>query len=293
MEMAPTAEPESPAPCTAAGAKADMRRDSCIPVLSQRFPTIDGMLDETLQPSDESYDVSDVEAFAAAHQSPSDTMGDGTAAAPTLSKPGLLVMDVDSTLIDEEVIDELGEAAGSGDEIAKITERAMRGEIEFCDALRERVALLKGLPVSVFDTVHDKLHFTNGALALIDELHRHGWKVGVVSGGFHEVVDRLAAEGHIDHWLANRLEVVDGALTGKVLGNIVCKTVKLHALQAWAARDGVPMSQTVAVGDGANDIPMIQAAGLGIAFCAKPKTQLAAHESINERDLTKVLDFLR
>ena len=140
------------------------------------------MLDETLQPSDESYDVSDVEAFAAAHQSPSDTMGDGTAAAPTLSKPGLLVMDVDSTLIDEEVIDELGEAAGSGDEIAKITERAMRGEIEFCDALRERVALLKGLPVSVFDTVHDKLHFTNGALALIDELHRHGWKVGVVSG---------------------------------------------------------------------------------------------------------------
>ena len=251
------------------------------------------MLDETLQPSDESYDVSDVEAFAAAHQSPSDTMGDGTAAAPTLSKPGLLVMDVDSTLIDEEVIDELGEAAGSGDEIAKITERAMRGEIEFCDALRERVALLKGLPVSVFDTVHDKLHFTNGALALIDELHRHGWKVGVVSGGFHEVVDRLAAEGHIDHWLANRLEVVDGALTGKVRGNIVCKTVKLHALQAWAARDGVPMSQTVAVGDGANDIPMIQAAGLGIAFCAKPKTQLAAHESINERDLTKVLDFLR
>lgn len=140
------------------------------------------MLDETLQPSDESYDVPDVEVFAAAHQSPSDTMGDGTAAAPTLSKPGLLVMDVDSTLIDEEVIDELGEAAGSGDEIAKITERAMRGEIEFCDALRERVALLKGLPVSVFDTVHDKLHFTNGALALIDELHRHGWKVGVVSG---------------------------------------------------------------------------------------------------------------
>ena len=172
------------------------------------------MLDETLQPSDESYDVSDVEAFAAAHQSPSDTMGDGTAATPTLSKPGLLVMDVDSTLIDEEVIDELGEAAGSGDEIAKVTERAMRGEIEFCDALRERVALLKGLPVGVFDTVRDKLRFANGALALIDELHRHGWKVGVVSGGLHEVVDRLAAEGHIDHWLANRLEVVDGALTG-------------------------------------------------------------------------------
>ncbi|NMM99953.1 phosphoserine phosphatase [Bifidobacterium sp. DSM 109958] len=212
--------------------------------------------------------------------------------APTLSRPGLLVMDVDSTLIDEEVIDELGEAAGCGERIAEVTERAMRGELEFCDALRARVALLKGLPVSVFDTVYEHLHFTNGALALIDELHAHGWKVGVVSGGFHEVVDRLAADARIDYWLANRLGVADGALTGEVLGDIVCKTVKLHALQQWAKRDGIPMDQTVAVGDGANDIPMIQAAGLGIAFCAKPKTQLAAPEAINERDLTKVLDFL-
>ena len=222
--------------------------------------------------------------------------GDGTwgfPEPPTLAEPGLLVMDVDSTLIDEEVIDELGEAAGCGERIAEVTERAMRGELEFCDALRARVALLEGLPVSVFDTVHDKLHFTNGALELIDTLHAHGWKVGVVSGGFHEVVDRLAEETHIDHWLANRLEVRDGHLTGKVLGDIVSKTVKLHALCAWAKRDGIDMAQTVAVGDGANDIPMIQAAGLGIAFCAKPKTQLAAPESITERDLTRVLDFLR
>lgn len=216
-----------------------------------------------------------------------------TVSLPTLAQPGLLVMDVDSTLIDEEVIDELGEAAGCGEEIAAVTERAMRGELEFCDALRARVALLKGLPVSVFDTVHDKLHFTQGALELIDTLHEHGWKVGVVSGGFHEVVDRLAAEGHIDYWIANRLEVEDGRLTGKVVGEIVCKTVKLHALQAWAQRLGVPISQTVAVGDGANDIPMIQAAGLGLAFCAKPKTQLAADDAINERDLRRVLDFLR
>lgn len=225
-----------------------------------------------------------------------DDDGDGTATGnpmPTLSKPGLLVMDVDSTLIDEEVIDELGEAAGKGEEIADVTERAMRGELEFCDALRARVALLEGLPVSVFDTVHDKLHFTRGSLELIDTLHEHGWKVGVVSGGFHEVVDRLAAEGHIDLWIANRLDVVDGRLTGKVLGEIVCKTVKLHALRAWAERLGVPMSQTVAVGDGANDIPMIQAAGLGLAFCAKPKTQLAADESINDRDLRHVLEYLR
>lgn len=211
---------------------------------------------------------------------------------PTLSRPGLLVMDVDSTLIDEEVIDQLGEAAGCGEQIAAVTERAMRGELEFCEALRARVALLKGLPVSVFDTMHDSLHFTNGALELIDALHAHGWKVGVVSGGFHEVVDRLAEEAHIDYWLANRLEVADGMLTGKVVGEIVCKTVKLHALQAWARRDGVPMSQTVAVGDGANDIPMIQAAGLGIAFCAKPKTQLAADQAINERDLMQVLPLL-
>lgn len=213
--------------------------------------------------------------------------------APTLAEPGLLVMDVDSTLIDEEVIDQLGEAAGCGAEIAEVTERAMRGELEFCEALRARVALLKGLPVSVFDTVYQSLHFTNGALALIDELHAHGWKVGVVSGGFHEVVDRLAADARIDFWLANRLEVIDGRLTGRVVGDIVCKTVKLHALQTWAQQCDVPMGQTVAVGDGANDIPMIQAAGLGVAFCAKPKTQLAAHHAINERDLTQVLPLLR
>lgn len=219
-------------------------------------------------------------------------LGGSADSVPTLAEPGLLVMDVDSTLIDEEVIDELGEAAGSGEEIAKVTERAMRGELEFCDALRARVALLEGLPVSVFDTVHDKLHFTKGALELINTLHAHGWKVGVVSGGFHEVVDKLAAEGHIDYWIANRLEVADGRLTGKVLGEIVCKTVKLHALREWAKQLDIPMSQTVAVGDGANDIPMIQAASLGIAFCAKSKTQLAADEAINDRDLMHVLDYL-
>lgn len=253
------------------------------------------MVDETLQPSDESrgsYDTAEVNA-AAATRGWGASASAGMTAYPTLDRPGLLVMDVDSTLIDEEVIDELGEAAGCGAEIASVTERAMRGELEFCEALRARVALLRGLPVSVFDTVYDHLHFTNGAVDLIDELHRHGWKVGAVSGGFHEVVDRLAEEARLDFWLANRLEVEDGRLTGRVVGDIVCKTVKLHALQAWAKRCGVPASQTVAVGDGANDIPMIQASGLGIAFCAKPKTQLAAHASINERDLMKVLDFLR
>ena len=201
-------------------------------------------------------------------------------------------MDVDSTLIDEEVIDELGEAAGCGERIAAVTERAMRGELDFREALRARVALLKGLPVRVFDEVYQRIHFTNGAHELIDTLHAHGWHVGVVSGGFHEVVDRLADDAHIDYRLANRLEVRDGLLTGNVLGEIVTKQVKLDSLHAWADELGLPMSQTVAMGDGANDIPMIMEAGLGIACCAKPKTRDAAPAAITTRDLRLVLDFL-
>ena len=191
-------------------------------------------------------------------------------------------MDVDSTLIDEEVIDELGEAAGCGERIAAVTERAMRGELDFREALRARVALLKGLPIRVFDEVYQRIHFTNGAHELIDTLHAHGWHVGVVSGGFHEVVDRLADDAHIDYRLA-----------GNVLGEIVTKQVKLDSLHAWADELGLPMSQTVAMGDGANDIPMIMEAGLGIAFCAKPKTRDAAPAAITTRDLRLVLDFLR
>ena len=199
-------------------------------------------------------------------------------------------MDVDSTLIDEEVIDELGEAAGCGERIAAVTERAMRGELDFREALRARVALLEGLPVSVFDEVYRRIHFTNGAHELIDTLHAHGWRVGVVSGGFHEVVDRLADDAHIDYRLANRLEIRNGVLTGKVAGRIVTKQVKLDCLHTWADDLGLPMGRTVAMGDGANDIPMIQEAGLGIAFCAKPKTAPAA---ITTRDLRLVLDLLK
>lgn len=212
---------------------------------------------------------------------------------PTLSQPGLLVMDVDSTLIDEEVIDELGAAAGIGGQIASITARAMNGELDFREALQARVALLKDLPASVFDDVYRRVHFTHGALDLIDALHAHGWKVGVVSGGFHEVVDRLAADVHLDFWIANRLEAADGCLTGHVLGDIVTKDVKLQSLRDWASRMGISMGQTVAVGDGANDLPMIHAAGLGVAFCAKPAVQADAPHRVNERDLTRILDFLR
>lgn len=215
------------------------------------------------------------------------------ASRPSLARPGLLVMDVDSTLIDEEVIDELGAAAGCGARIAEVTERAMRGELDFAEALRARVRLLEGLPTSVFAQVRQRIHITRGAVELIRTLHAHGWTVGVVSGGFHEVVDQLVAETGIDHVIANRLEVRDGRLTGRVEGPIVTKETKLASLRAWARLDGVPMERTVVVGDGANDIPMIRAAGLGIAFCAKPATRAAAPHAIDTRDLTLVLDFLR
>ncbi len=212
---------------------------------------------------------------------------------PTLSRPGLLVMDVDSTLIDEEVIDELGAAAGVGAEIASVTAQAMNGELDFREALKARVALLKGLPTSIFDQVYHSVHFTNGALDLIDALHAHDWKVGVVSGGFHEVVDRLAQDARLDFWIANRLESDSGELTGQVLGRVVTKDVKLESLRDWANQMGIDMAQTVAVGDGANDLPMIHAAGLGVAFCAKPKVQLEAEHCLNERNLVKILDFLK
>lgn len=202
-------------------------------------------------------------------------------------------MDVDSTLIDEEVIDLLGEAAGAGARVAEITARAMAGELDFAEALRARVALLEGLPSSVFAEVRNAVHFTNGALELIRVLHDHGWTVGVVSGGFHEVVDDLVSSAGIDHALANRLEVVDGVLTGRVDGPVVTRDLKRRSLITWADEDHVPMCQTVALGDGANDIPMILQAGLGVAFCAKPAVRAAAPRAIAERDLMRVLDLLR
>lgn len=204
----------------------------------------------------------------------------------------LVVMDIDSTLINEEVIDLLGEASGHGDLIAHITERAMRGEIDFKQALRERVALLKGLSTDVFAQVLAQTHFTDGALEFVDECHNRGWKVGVVSGGFHEVADSLVEQAHLDHCLANRLVVRDGHLTGEVDGDIVTKESKLAALRTWAESDGVPMDRTVAIGDGANDIPMILASGIGIAFCAKPVVREAAPHSITTRDLRLAMQVI-
>ena len=205
---------------------------------------------------------------------------------------GLLVMDVDSTLIMEEGIDLLGEEAGVGAQVAAITERAMRGELDFEAALRERVTLLKGLPEDIFARIAERIHFTPGAEDLVKELHKRGYKVGLVSGGFHETVDRLAEQLGIDYVKANRLEIQQGFLTGQVLGEIVTKDTKLAMLKAWAAENKLELNQTIAMGDGANDLPMIQAAGIGIAFMAKPIVREQAPYQIQERNLYRVIDFL-
>lgn len=205
---------------------------------------------------------------------------------------GLLVMDVDSTLIIEEGIDLLGEEAGVGAQVAAITERAMRGELGFEVALRERVALLKGLPEEICARIAERIHFTPGAEDLVKELHKRGYKVGLVSGGFHETVDRLAEQLGIDYVKANRLEIQQGFLTGQVLGEIVTKDTKLAMLKAWAAENMLELNQTIAMGDGANDLPMIQAAGIGIAFMAKPIVREQAPYQIQECNLYRVIDLL-
>ncbi|EMB69414.1 phosphoserine phosphatase SerB [Streptococcus mutans] len=205
---------------------------------------------------------------------------------------GLLVMDVDSTLVQEEVIDLLGDEAGVGQQVADITERAMRGELDFRQALEERVATLEGLPESIFDKVYARIHFNKNAKELVAELHARGYKVGLVSGGFHETVDRLAAEAGIDYVKTNHLEVVDGVLTGKTYGDIVTKEIKVQKLRDWAIENELVLSQTIAMGDGANDLPMIHEAGIGIAFCAKPIVRQQAPYQINEPDLYKVIEIL-
>lgn len=216
-----------------------------------------------------------------------------TAPTITLSQPGLCVMDGDATLINEETIDELARYAGVGERVAAITARAMNGELDFKAALRERVALLKGMDSAIVQRTAEQLTFTHGAKQLIDTLHKHGWKIGVVSGGFHEVVDTLADEIGVDMVLANRLGVADNTLTGDLVGEIVTKERKREQMLEWAQQLHVPTSQILALGDGANDIPMLQAAGLGIAFCAKPHVQEQVAYQINTRDLSLALTYFQ
>ena len=206
--------------------------------------------------------------------------------------PGLLVMDVDSTLIEQEVIELIAERAGTRELVAEVTARAMRGELDFAASLRERVATLAGVPQGVFAEVLAEVRPTQGAAELVETLHARGCRVAVVSGGFEEVVVPLAERLGIDHVAANRLEVEGGRLTGRVLGRIVDRQEKVRCLIAWARQDGVPMERTIAVGDGANDLGMLEAAGLGVAFCAKPVVVEQADAAIHVRDLRAVLQLI-
>ncbi|HWG01014.1 MAG TPA: phosphoserine phosphatase SerB [Trebonia sp.] len=204
----------------------------------------------------------------------------------------LIVMDVDSTLITGEVIDLLAARAGCADEVAKVTESAMRGELDFAASLRERTALLAGLDVAVLDSVRDSLHLTPGAETLVRTLKRLGYKCGLVSGGFTAVIEPLAASLGIDYIAANTLEIAGGKLTGRVLDPVIDREGKAAALREFAARAGVPLSQTVAVGDGANDLGMIAAAGLGVAFNAKPVVRDAADTALSVPYLDSILYLL-
>ena len=204
----------------------------------------------------------------------------------------LVVLDVDSTLIENEVIELLADQAGSGSEVAEITFRAMNGELDFEHSLRERVATLKGLPATAIETVRAKITVTRGVPELIAGVHAAGGRVAVVSGGFHEVIDPLAAELGLDAWRANRLEVVDGMLTGGLVSPIVDAAAKANALREWAADAGLPLSQTLAVGDGANDLPMMAVCGLAVGFDAKAPVRDLAHVLLDERDLSMLLPIM-
>jgi phosphoserine phosphatase len=204
----------------------------------------------------------------------------------------LIVMDVDSTLVQGEVIEMLAERAGVGDQVTKVTEAAMRGELDFTESLLARVQLLDGLPISALEEVRDEVTLTRGARTLVRTLKRLDYRFAIVSGGFTQLTDSIASELGIDYAAANTLEIVDGRLTGRLVGPVLDRAGKAEALARFAAACGVPLSQTVAIGDGANDLDMIAAAGLGIAFNAKPVVQDAADTAVNVPYLDAILYLL-
>ena len=204
-------------------------------------------------------------------------------------------MDVDGTLILEEVIDFLGREAGREEEISQITSRAMRGEIDFESSLRKRVSLLEGLPISVFDTVFNSIHLSQNAQEFISILQKNGILVGLVSGGFTQIVERLAKSLGIAHFSANQVEVKNGLLTGKLVGQIISPQVKKETLEQWREELKLSKDRTVAIGDGANDLLMLKSAWLGIAFCAKEVLKKEIQYHVDKRDFLEVLpliDFL-
>ena len=208
---------------------------------------------------------------------------------------GLCVMDVDGTLILEEVIDLLGREAGCEEEIAQLTSQAMRGELDFESSLRKRVSLLEDLSISVFDKVFNSIHLSPNAQEFISILQKKGILVGLVSGGFTPIVERLAKSLGIAYFSANQLEVKDGLLTGKLVGHIISPEVKKETLEKWRKELKFSKERTIAIGDGANDLLMLKSSGLGIAFCAKEVLKKEIPHHVDKRDFLEVLpliDFL-
>lgn len=203
----------------------------------------------------------------------------------------LVVLDCDSTTIQDEVIELLADAAGTRELVADITDRAMRGEIDFAESLAERVATLKGTSEAVFEEAYSRVRLSPGIRELISAVHRVGGKVGVVSGGFHEVLDPLAQDLGLDFWRANRLKVANGKLVGETYGPIVDGEAKAHALSEWATAEGLPLTATVAIGDGANDLKMMQVAALSIGYNAKPIVREQADLTI-ENNLELAIPFV-
>ena len=205
---------------------------------------------------------------------------------------GLCVMDVDGTLILEEVIDILGREAGREEEISQITSRAMRGELNFESSLRKRVSFLEGLPVSVFDKAFDSIHLSPNVQEFISILQKNGILVGLVSAGFTPIVERLAKSLGIAYFSANQLEDKDDHLTGKLVGQIISPQVKKETLEKWREKLKLPKERTVAIGDGANDLLMLKSAGLGIAFCAKEVLKEEIQHHVDKRDFLEVLPLI-
>lgn len=204
----------------------------------------------------------------------------------------LVVFDVDSTLIEDEAIELLAEHAGTREEVAAITERAMRGEIDFAASLIERVSTLENLNENVLSETAKRLRPTKGAAELVREIHDRGGKAAAVSGGFVQLLPPVKASIGFDYEYANTLEVAQGKLTGRVIGPIVDRAAKAESLRNWAEALGLKLDQTIAVGDGANDLDMMAIAGLSVAFCAKPTVQNSASIALNVRDLSQIIELL-
>ncbi|ATX80359.1 phosphoserine phosphatase SerB [Mariprofundus aestuarium] len=212
---------------------------------------------------------------------------------PNLAEPGLLLMDMDSTLIQCECIDEIADFMGIKEQVAVITQLSMEGKLDFAASFTERVKLLKGLDASVLQRVLDeRIRLTDGAEALIRGLQAHGWKTGLVSGGFTFFTSHFEKKLGLDFSMGNELEIVDGKLTGGFIGDIVDANSKRTALLSKAKEWAIPMSQTIAIGDGANDLPMIEVAGMGIAFHAKPRVRELAPYALSYGGLDRALDLL-